>query len=154
MENAFRHTFGQALITRIHGEDIAIEAGFAHEGRPDIDVSVREFVNRVNPDRALSEADTVADLLNNQIGRRIGERDPRASRLELAEQVLREFYESGLYVAEFVDLGVVRIRRTRLTSEEYRRALSEVRATEARLREEEIARLREDARDLVANPRD
>jgi hypothetical protein len=118
--NAFRHAFGQAVITSNYGRRRAVEAGYAHEDNPTIDTSRRSFSLSPSPGNALFEADTVADLLNNEIGRRVAERlGPGASNLDLARAVLREFREGGLYVATFDVPGVVRLSRQPLTQQEF-----------------------------------
>lgn len=68
--DAFRHAYWNALMTKHFGEDFAEAFGSAHEGVPG------------NP------ADKEAmDLHNNQVGRRIAAENPDASDEELAELV-------------------------------------------------------------------
>jgi filamentous hemagglutinin len=123
-QNAFRHTFGQAIITREFGRQLAIEAGYAHEDLPVIDTTRRSFKPAPTPGNALFEADTVADQLNNEIGRRIAERlGAGASNLDLARAVLREFRDEGLYVATFDVPGEVRLSRQPLTPAEFARMM-------------------------------
>ncbi|MFI6100869.1 hypothetical protein ACIA8G_35415 [Lentzea sp. NPDC051213] len=123
-QNAFRHTFGQAIITREYGRQRAVEVGFAHENNPVIDTTRRSFKLASTPGNALFEADTVADQLNNEIGRRIAERlGPGASNLDLAGAVLREFRDEGLYVATFDVPGEVRLSRQPLTPTEFTRMM-------------------------------
>jgi hypothetical protein len=121
--NAFRHTFGQALITKQYGRKLAVASGFAHEDLPKIDTTRRYFfIDPGAPSNALFEADTVADQLNNEIGRRIAEGlGPAASNIDLATAVLNEFKDKGLYVATFEMKGVVKLSRVRLTPQEFSR---------------------------------
>jgi hypothetical protein len=114
--NAFRHTFGQAVITQKWGRKHAEAVGAAHENIPTIDTTKRSFSNRTAPSNALFEADTVADQLNNEIGRRIAESlGSKASTRDIAEKVLRTFRDEGLYVATFRGKGEVTISRQQLT---------------------------------------
>lgn len=78
--NAERHTLWQATITAKYGSDIATQIGNAHEDNPNVDLSVRSFSGK----GALEQADQTIDLLNNQIGRSIGEANPGASMAQLA----------------------------------------------------------------------
>jgi hypothetical protein len=118
--NAFRHTFGQALITNAFGRQRAIEAGYAHEDQPAIDTSRRFFSNPAAPGNALFEADTVADQLNNEIGRRIAERlGPGADNRDLAAAVIREFRDNGLYIATAVGPGEVWLSRQPLSQQQF-----------------------------------
>lgn len=119
--NAFRHTFGQALISREYGRKLAVASGFAHEDLPTIDTTRRYFfITSGAPSYALFEVDTVADQLNNEIGRRIAERlGPTVSNIDLATAVLNEFKDKGLYVATFEMKGVVKLSRVRLTQKEF-----------------------------------
>ncbi|MFH0343767.1 MAG: DUF6973 domain-containing protein [Chromatiales bacterium] len=119
-KNAFRHTFGQALITKTFGRKLAVASGFAHENLPTIDTSLRYFSNPRAPWNALFEADTVADQLNNEIGRQIAESLGAAvSNRDVAAAVLSEFKDKGLYVATFEMPGVVKLSRQRLTQQQF-----------------------------------
>jgi hypothetical protein len=119
-QNAFRHAFGQALITRRYGRNAAEVVGSAHEDAPTIDTKLRDFSNRTTPPNALFEADTVADQLNNEIGRQIAERlGPKATNRDTALAVLRVFREDGLYVASFRGKGEVSISRQRISEDQF-----------------------------------
>jgi hypothetical protein len=111
--NAFRHTFGQALIVRDWGRESSEYVGFAHEDLPAINTDKSSFND-------LFEADSVADLLNNEIGRRIAERlGTSASNLDVAWEVLNTFKDKGLYVATFGAPGEIKISRRRLTEQQF-----------------------------------
>ena len=109
---AFRHTLWQAAITSIYGESVAEQAGNAHEKNPSVDLSQRYFSN-------LDEADQVVDLLNNQIGRRIGKQNMGANMNELAQIVLSEFESKGLYTASQMAEGKYVITLTRISESKY-----------------------------------
>ena len=124
-KNAFRHTFGQALITKAYGRKLAVASGFAHEDLPTIDTTRRYFSNPSVPSNALFEADTVADQLNNEIGRQIAESlGPTVSNRDVAAAVLSEFKDKGLYVATFEVPGVVKISRQRLTQQQFNQIMT------------------------------
>jgi len=109
---AFRHGLWQAAITSEFGGSIAAQAGSAHETNPFADLSVRSFSN-------LDDADQTVDLLNNVIGRRIGRENEGASMLELANLVLDEFNNNGLYTATQGKDGNWNISRTKLSTDKY-----------------------------------
>ena len=109
---AFRHTLWQAAITSMYGESVAEQAGNAHEKNPSVDLSQRYFSN-------LDEADQVVDLLNNQIGRRIGKQNMDANMNELAQIVLSEFESNGLYTASQMEEGKYVITLTRISESKY-----------------------------------
>src|SRR5690606_30779465 len=89
---AFRHALWQSAITTEFGSKIAKEAGNAHEKNPFADLKVRSFQN-------LADADQTADLLNNIIGRNIGEANKGSSMDDLANIILDEFKNNGLFTA-------------------------------------------------------
>jgi RHS repeat-associated protein len=120
--NAYRHVLWQATITNRFESKTAMEVGNAHEEVPNLDLTQRNFLS-------VEGADQTIDLLNNQIGRQIGINNPNASMKELAIQVLDEFKENGLYTivrqkdGTYKKDGKYEIDKTRLTDEEYNRAL-------------------------------
>ncbi|MGY8679567.1 hypothetical protein Q2941_17480 [Bradyrhizobium sp. UFLA05-153] len=117
--NAFRHTFGQAVITQKWGRNHAVAVGAAHENIT-VDTTKRSFTNRAVPSNALFEADTVADQLNNEIGRRIAESlGSKASTRDIAAEVLRTFRDDGLYVATFRGKGEVTIVRRPIPEQQF-----------------------------------
>lgn len=114
-KNAFRHTLWQAMLTTEFGENNAIRVGNAHEDNTKIDLSQTFFESQV-------EADTAADLLNNQIGRSIALENPNLSNKDLAFLVLAYYHSEGLWVMERSDSGF-QIRQQQLTENEYLNAL-------------------------------
>ncbi len=109
---AFRHVIWQASITSEFGSEIAQEAGNSHENNPNVDLSVRNFSN-------FTDADQTVDLLNNQIGRRIGEQNKGKNMQELSIIVLDEFKNNGLYTASQDNKGTWNISLTKLPVEKY-----------------------------------
>lgn len=117
--NAMRHALWQAIITRRFGENIAREAGYAHENPLPKDLTVRTFKGK-DP---LSEADTTIDLLNNVIGREIGSDNPNATNQQLAIKALDYFHTYGLFTATTNQDGSVTVSQTKITDEKYRKGL-------------------------------
>lgn len=114
---AFRHTLWQADITSQAGEKRAREAGDAHEINPNTNLDVRRF-------NYLENADQTTDLLNNQIGRRIGRENRYKSTKELALLVLEEFYKNGLYVSEQDEEGYWNVKKKTLDEAKYNSLLN------------------------------
>jgi hypothetical protein len=120
--NAIRHSVWQATITSKFGESIAKEAGDAHEDNPNADLSKRKFVGK-DYKEALAKADETIDLLNNIIGREIGNGHTGRSMREIAFAVLKYYHENGLYMAKKINDNESDIILVKLTDVEYNRAL-------------------------------
>jgi hypothetical protein len=116
--NAARHAIWQASITSIFGQDIAQQAGNAHEDNPNVDLSIRTF----SGDNALNRADQTIDLLNNQIGQEIGNKNMGATIKELTNIVLDVFNKDGLFTATQNANGSVTVTRTKLSNEQLNQA--------------------------------
>ena len=67
----------------------------------------------------MAEADQTVDLLNNVIGRGIGEANKGASMNDLANIVLDTFKSDGLYTATKDSNGNWVVSKTQLTTEKY-----------------------------------
>ena len=111
---AFRHTLWQATIASYYGRDIATQVGNAHEDNPNANLKARRF-------SSMAEADQVVDLLNNMLGRTIGEQNPNCPMNELAGKVLESFYKTGLYTGSLNEDGSWSVSRTKITKEQYGR---------------------------------
>jgi RHS repeat-associated protein len=109
---AFRHVLWQASITSEFDRSVAAQAGNAHEENAFADLSVRTFSN-------LEDADQTVDLLNNIIGRNIGDANSGAGMDKLANLILDEFYTNGLYTASQNKDGNWAISKTKLSSDKY-----------------------------------
>lgn len=72
---------------------------------------------------SLDDADQTVDLLNNQIGRRIGSQNKNVNMKNLALQVLEEFKNNGLYTATKKD-KVWTVNKTKLSNEKYKQLQS------------------------------
>ncbi len=132
--NAFRHTLWQATIAERLGEDIAQEVGDAHEPNPkvaDTYADDHEFIGLRDGGRR--DADSVVDLKNNEIGRRIGADNPGIGMREMSLKVLEEYRTNGLWQIVLVNEqapgaadNVYKIERIRLSEAEYDQARSEI----------------------------
>jgi hypothetical protein len=112
--NAIRHVEWSASMTVRYGSQIATEAANSHEQNPNVDLSVRNFSGK----NAAGNADQTADLLNNQIGRAIGEANPGASMSQLAGVALDYYHTNGLYESQQNADGSVSVVQTKLSVEE------------------------------------
>lgn len=110
--NAYRHVLWQAMLTSEFNEEIAAQIGNAHEDNAKVSLDQRVFKN-------ISEADQTIDLLNNKIGRSIGKRNTGNSKNSLAKEVLKEFKNSGFYVAEKMKDGNYYVRKRCISEEKY-----------------------------------
>jgi len=109
---AFRHVLWQAKIAAEFGVSTAAEAGNAHEENPFVNLAQRKFTS-------LSEADQTVDLLNNQIGREIGSKNEFKDMAEMANLVLEEYHENGLYVANKTRDGKYTVEKAKLSDKKY-----------------------------------
>ena len=109
--NGLGHALWQATITSEFGYDVALQAENAHEANPSTDISIRVFAN-------LNNADETVDLLNNIIGRNIGQKNLNKDMKTLAVLILEEFKNNGLYVATQIDNSWV-INKSKLSEAKY-----------------------------------
>ncbi|MDE9557000.1 hypothetical protein KKJ06_16600 [Xenorhabdus bovienii] len=128
--NAFRHATWMSTVTARYGIEVAHYIGNAHESiasRGDaknfkhIDLNQRSFVGY----DALLKADSIVDMLNNQIGRKIGLESGTKSMKQLSLNALEHFHKEGLYVftdGEYVQKAGyygITIGKERITDEQY-----------------------------------
>lgn len=74
----------------------------------------------------MMEADRVCDLLNNAIGRSIGERNIGVDNATMAKQVAEEFLSNGLWTASENTDNTVSIQKTKISKAEYIRITNEI----------------------------
>jgi len=117
--NAYRHALWQGIITNEMGAKHAERIGNAHETHTNIDLNQRTFEN-------MGDADRTVDILNNAIGREIGEQNQGASNMDMAKAVLTEFHENGLWTANRNKDGSVSIQKTKITKAQYDAAIEEI----------------------------
>jgi hypothetical protein len=114
--NAIRHVTWQAIITKDFDKQTAIAVGNAHEKNVRwTDFDKRSF-------SAMEPADKLVDLLNNMIGREIGEANPNATNVDLAGKIIDEFANNGLWTVVRKGEDHYVIQKTKLTPEEYQKA--------------------------------
>lgn len=110
--NAIRHALWQALLTNVVGKRQAKRVGNAHEDDTKVDLSQRLFNNMLEADRAV-------DLMNNEIGRRIGEQNIGVSNVTMAEKVAEEFYHSGLWTVSEISDSIYKVQKVKLNEGQY-----------------------------------
>lgn len=109
---AFRHALWQAAIAAKYGKILARRVGNAHEINPSVDLTNRKF-------NYLENADQTTDLLNNTLGRTIGENNQGKDMKQLALILLDEFRNNGLYVSEKDENGVFVVKKKKIAEEKY-----------------------------------
>ena len=124
--NGFRHVLWQAAITQEFGSITAKELGNAHEANP-LAINGSNLQTEFSGDGALAKADETIDLLNNQIGRAIGEANPNANMQQLALATLDYSYTNGINVAKPItnDKGEVtgyKVTQSKLGTAQYNNA--------------------------------
>lgn len=120
--NALRHALLQASITAEFGADMALKVEQAHELDPDALAAIADPKRVVlTGENALLKADELVDLLNDQIGRKLGAANPGASAKELAGKLLEQFKHEGLWVVHQTSSGYG-LQQTTLTAKEYETA--------------------------------
>ena len=113
--NAYRHTLWQAILTNKFCPEVAKNIGNIHEDFLPNDMSVNEFSN-------MRVADTMVDLLNNEIGRKIGINYKGLSNKQYAKLVLDEYKINGLWQVK-KENNSYKIERIKLSQEQYDAAL-------------------------------
>lgn len=107
------------------GSEHAERIGNAHENNPNIDTLVR-VINGPATKEKRGIADSIVDLLNNNIGREIGESNKGATNKELAIKVLEVFLNEGLWTFQIDASGNYIIMQTKITQEEYEKGVEEI----------------------------
>jgi uncharacterized protein DUF6973 len=111
--NAFRHTLWQAQITAQFDEAEAKAIGDSHEYNPNADLTKRSF-------KSVASADAIVDLLNNVVGRGIGNANKGLGMKDMALKILSEFYNNGLYTATKQKDGSWKISKSKITADQYK----------------------------------
>ena len=88
--DAFRHAYWNALMTKHFGEDFAAAFGTAHEGVP-----TNPITGQGNP-----PGREAMDLFNNELGRRIAHENPDATDDELADLVFEAVQDGEAVVID------------------------------------------------------
>ncbi|MDI9312804.1 MAG: hypothetical protein QM535_21520 [Limnohabitans sp.] len=128
VQNAIRHTLWQALLTQDMGAKAASRIGNAHETKTNVDLNQRIFKNDPASikDIAKEDADRTIDLLNNKIGRMIGEQNKDADNITTVKAVVTEYYKNGLYTMTGNKEDGYKVQKTKLTTSQYETALKEI----------------------------
>jgi len=121
-QNAIRHTLWSALSTRDLGSEKAERAANSHETTTNIDLSKRNFTGV----KASDNADRTIDLLNNVIGRDIGENNKGADNKTMAIKVIEEYHDNGLWTMSGSEKTSYTIQKTKLTDAQYKAAIQEI----------------------------
>ncbi len=106
------------MLTKSYDQSTAKEIADSHEVNPDAiaseDAATKQF-------DTLEEADQSIDLRNNIIGRAVGEanRNVVGGPHQLAEALVQEFHEKGLWVAVQQANGKYKAARVKLTDAEF-----------------------------------
>ena len=116
--NAIRHTLWQAIITKEIDATHAERIGNAHEDNSKLDMNQKVFDN-------MASADASADLHNIIIGRKIGTNNPKASNVNLAKLVLKEYKEKGLWTVTKIN-GKYHLQRTKISQKQYELGVQEI----------------------------
>lgn len=112
----------QAIISKQYGVEIAQQAGQAHESLIGVDPHPPS-----GHFSSLSDADEVVDLLNNEIGRRIGSSpSTMGSNKTMVQAILLEQYTQGLYQAFPSGTGGFVIRKTTIDANTYNSAIQKL----------------------------
>ena len=116
--NAIRHTLWSSAITVKYGESIAKVATDSHEDNPQLTDFV--FDNEL-------DADSRVDLLNNEIGIKIGLREGKNFDMKiLTKRVLDYYRNEGLYQSFQNENGKWEVKKEKLSWELYLDALQEL----------------------------
>jgi len=117
--NAARHALWQATITSKYGSNIAKQAGFAHEDNPNAinNKSQTDLKNMVF--KSLVDADQAIDLANNIIGRQIGDANKGEGMRNLAQEVLNQFHDKGLWTVTKQSNGTYKMDLTKISEAQY-----------------------------------
>ena len=103
--DAFRHTLWNALMTKESNSDFAQDLGFAHE-----------------QDSKNSPAQRTMDLLNNKIGQKISNDNPKASTKELSLLVLENINNGKSYMVEKDKNGKETLVKSHMDKKDYEAA--------------------------------
>ncbi len=120
-QNAIRHGIWSAMIGSEFGSSTALQAGNAHEG---IGIASSQNVDMSKTFKGKGEsaenlADSIVDVMNNNIGIGIAESNPNAGTKDLATMVLGELKNNGMWTVSNDKNGNVSITRSKITESQY-----------------------------------
>lgn len=112
--NAVRHALWSATMTSEFGSEAATKIGNAHEGVKVRNSVAIDFNQPLVQD--LEYADSVVDILNNEIGRSIGENfEEGTSLIDIAMEVLNVYKNEGLWEGSTDKDGNFTIKRNTIS---------------------------------------
>lgn len=103
---------------RDFGESHASRIANAHENSTNINTSNWQF-------STIEDADTAADLLNNNIGRDIGRKYSSYNNKNMAKAVMKEYFNFGLWTVDKSNGGYI-LMKTKISKEQYDAAIKEI----------------------------
>jgi len=126
--NALRHVIWQGMITLHFGEVISTAAGMAHEDDENIELLAKHKAKKGEVSYVeIDEADSIADLLNNELGRALGkelsERKRTTSAKDVSRAAVGQFFTSGFYVVHQNEDGTYSVKRKRASRESLNKAM-------------------------------
>lgn len=126
--NALRHGLWSAMIRTEFDAGITRRATNAHEGVAIFDKQEVDLSQSFNGQGkgAPDLADHIVDILNNGIGTGIAEANPNAGTKELAQLVLGEFKDNGLWTFSKDKDGNITISRTRISQSQHDTGMKQI----------------------------
>ncbi len=115
--NALRHTLWSASMSAKYGKNVAKEATNSHEDNPNLTGGV--FYDELT-------ADSRADMLNNDIGIKIGSGKNKFDMKELSSEILETYHNDGLWQTEKGKNGLWFIKKVKLPEAQYNKAKEEL----------------------------
>ena len=116
--NAFRHALWSATMSNQFGNEISTQAANAHEGVKPLGSLSVDFSQPLVQNADL--ADSVVDVLNNEIGRSIAEGlGENASQIDIGMQVLNVQKTEGLWEVSTDKDGNITISRQKISEKQY-----------------------------------
>ncbi len=120
--NAFRHVLWSATLTNLFGSETATDITNAHEATKVTQVLMIDFNRPLIQN--LGYADSVDDILNNMIGREIGNSLSEGTSIKnIAKEVMRRFYSQGFWTTSKDNTGILKVGRNQISQGQYKRSL-------------------------------
>ena len=119
MRGSVRHVLWQAEITGRYGKDAAMQIGNCHERQ-------KPFYPNEKLYASFDDADRAVDQLNNEIGRRLGNRFRNLSTKELALEIMNAGLAEGFYRVKKRDDGYFDVVKEPMSKDEYERVYQQL----------------------------
>lgn len=125
--NALRHGLWSSILSSYFGRGVARDITDSHEGIGVADNFKIDF-NKKFGSKNVDLADSIVDLLNNQIGIKIGEENPSnmtdKPAKDLMLEVLNIYKNTGLWTTKTDKDGNITIFRQKISEEKYNDAVN------------------------------